>query len=61
MVVGKKVERLHVGVLAGLNGRLNCPDIIAEVRGAGCGDAGKDAGFTEFTHTNGLNHAAWRK
>lgn len=45
MVISQKIKRLNVGVLAGLNGRLNRPHIIAEVGSAGGGNAGKDAGF----------------
>ena len=42
MVVGKKVEGLHVGVATGDDGRANCARIVAEMRRAGGSDAGKD-------------------
>jgi len=45
VVVGKKVKRLHVRVLACLNGRLNGTDIVTQVRRSSSGDAGENAGF----------------
>jgi len=42
VVVGQKVERIRIGRAAGNDGRANRARVVAQVRGAGGGDAGKD-------------------
>src|SRR5699024_3590503 len=44
VVVGHEVEGIHVLAATGADGGPDGTDVIAEVRGAGGGDAGKDAG-----------------
>jgi hypothetical protein len=41
VVIGQEVERLHVLTAAGLNGRQDRADVVAQMRGAGGGDAGE--------------------
>ena len=44
MVIREKIKRLSFGIATGDDGRANGAGIIAQMRGAGGGDAGKDAG-----------------
>ncbi|MNF66267.1 hypothetical protein D3C84_480540 [compost metagenome] len=49
MVVGEEIERIRIGSAAGDYGRANGAGVVAEVRGAGGGDAGKDtSGHVRF-------------
>ena len=59
VVVGQKEKRFGIGLLAGGNGRTDGTDIVAQVRNAGGGDAGKDAllGFTHKKATVYINQS----
>ena len=44
VVVGQEVGAIDVWELTGGDGRSHGPDVVAEVRGAGCGDPGEHTG-----------------
>ena len=44
VVVGQEIEALHARLAAGAHRRADGADVVAQVRGAGGGDAGEDAG-----------------
>lgn len=44
MQIGQEIEALRIGACTGLDGRADRTHVIAQMRGAGGGDAGKDTG-----------------